>query len=124
MKTRTGIISLSLITIILAMAAITQAEQLYDRGSDTMFQVWVCDPNLHMGTVEAGADLRKGSGGTHDISGYKILFFWPTTDGTVTLNGDSNKTMPVYGSQLNVMAISKNTTRMVLSVGGPLCGSD
>lgn len=113
-----------ILTIAILLPALALAEQIYDRGSQTMFQLGVCDPTLHLGTVSANVDLRVGTGGDHNISGWKVIYFWPTTDGTVTMNGDSNKTMPVYSGQINTIAISKNVTQLVFSVGGQLCGSD
>lgn len=120
MKKRTSTISLLLVTIILAMAAITQAEPLYNAG--TMYQTYVCDPGRHLGTTAAGVDLRKGSGGDHDISGWLILGVWPTNDATITLNGESGKVIPVYGGMLNIVPISGNVTRMVISGEAIVCG--
>lgn len=89
----------------------------------TLWQTYVPNPTKHLGTVSAGASFKKDGTGDHNISGWHLLGIWPTTtNGTLTLNGDANKIIPIYVGQPNIFPIDDQTTEIVISVAAIVCG--
>jgi hypothetical protein len=89
-----------------------------------LIQGFVPDPSKHLGTVSAAAVLKVGAGGTHNITGWIAVTFWPTTaDGYVTLNAVTGSVIPIYYGMANTIVVHpQNVTQLVPSVECIICG--